>query len=178
MGDVVSRGVRAASTMGQLRNALRAYAVSAAHPGAVLDHLHRLAHALGEPVFATVTYLVVEPASGECVLASAGHLPPLMVTGGRAELVEIAQCAPVGVRRPAACRERAFTLGPGSTLVLYTDGLVETRTRSIDDGLERLARAAAGARDGVDAMADALLTSGITDGQDDVALLVLRRRDG
>ncbi|HEX6754425.1 MAG TPA: SpoIIE family protein phosphatase [Mycobacteriales bacterium] len=181
VGDVVGRGLGAASAMGQLRSALAALALSTADPGAVLDGLERFADRVEGARLATVLYALLDPVDGTIAYSSAGHLPPLLVdpdgrprylTGGRSPLL----CA-----RPRGAPPRGHateTLPPGGTVLLYTDGLVERRGESLDVGLDRLSAAAAELDRGrppgewCDALLDALLAGG--KGDDDVALLGLR----
>jgi serine phosphatase RsbU (regulator of sigma subunit)/anti-sigma regulatory factor (Ser/Thr protein kinase) len=140
VGDVAGHGVRAAVTMGRLRTAIRTLARLELPPAETLQQLDELMHELGvrEPHFATCVYAVFDAVSGNCEIASAGHLPPLLVSpDGRSEFLDIAPSPPLGIGA-GAIQTRVFKIKDGSLLVLYTDGLVETRTSDIDDGLERL----------------------------------------
>jgi anti-sigma regulatory factor (Ser/Thr protein kinase) len=178
MGDVVSRGVRAASVMGQLRNALRAYALDGRPPAAVLDRLHGLLRSLERREMATLAYMVLDPVSLSYTLASAGHPPPLVLgEDGAVDLIEEGRGPPLGAVADALFHETSGELAPGTTLLLYTDGLVERRDMWIDEGLERLtveASAAAGAapEELVSRLLDGLVPAG--GGQDDVAVLAAR----
>jgi PAS domain S-box-containing protein len=175
IGDVAGRGVQAAALMGQLRNALRAYAHEAHPPAVALERLNGLAANLGRPVMATLVYLIFEPGSGLVRLANAGHLPPL-VTGpdGSTAYLEGGRSLPLGAGPTTPYTEAQYELEPGSTLLLYTDGLVERRGVSIDDGLVRLAHAASGAGvDDLEALCDHVLAAVGPGGEDDVALLAL-----
>src|SRR4051794_24786515 len=180
VGDVGGRGISAAATMGQIRNALRAYALKGAPPADVMDDLHRLVEAsAGTITFATAIYVAFDPATGEGELATAGHLPPLLVhTDGSTEYVQIPGCPPLGLSGAPACSATRFRLADGDTLWLYTDGLVESRRRPIDDGLSSLACAAGAARGDLEPIADALLATVPGTRADDVALLGFRRRGG
>ena len=176
IGDIGGRGVTAAALMGQVRNGLRAYALKAPSPGAALADLRAMCDRLDELVFATVTYIVYDPRSGAGVLSSAGHLPTLILDAHRgARFMDEPRCPPLGVGAGAPCREYRFTLEPGATLVLYTDGLVESRRRSLDTGLERLAEAARASVDDVQRLADDIVAALPGERQDDIALLALRR---
>jgi PAS domain S-box-containing protein len=176
IGDVGGRGIAAAATMGQLRNALRAYALKGARPAAVIDDMHALADATeGEIAFATLLYLELDLAEGKGEFAVAGHLPPLVVEAdGTARYLEIARCPPLGASGAPPCESRPLTLAPGATLWLYTDGLVESRAQPIDTGMAALAQAAASGGD-LEAIADAMLASLPGSREDDVALLGLER---
>jgi len=143
MGDVVGHGLGAASLMGQLRHAARAYALEGHSPSGVLDRLDRLVRGLEGAQMATLLYMVVDADLRTVRFASAGHVPPLAVgPDGRARFLEGAPNPPLGVFDSAAHTELDAELEPGSTIVLYTDGLVEERGVSIDEGLEALRQAA------------------------------------
>ena len=124
--------------MGQIRNALRAYALKGAGPGEVIDDLHALvAASAGAITFVTVVYVVLDPRTGAGELASAGHLP-------RADRRAAATSTRRAARRsgsaaPPPCTLGRFTLAPGETLWLYTDGLSSRAGAPIDDGLALLA---------------------------------------
>src|SRR4051812_24308858 len=147
VGDVGGRGMAAAATMGQLRNALRAYALKGAAPAAVMDDLHKLVDAsAGTIAFATAIYVALDAVTGEGGLATPGPLPPLLVhADGSTEYVAVPHCPPLGLSDAPACTATHFRLAAGDTLWLYTDGLVESRRRPIDHGLGELARAAGAA---------------------------------
>jgi PAS domain S-box-containing protein len=173
IGDVGGRGMQAAATMGQIRNALRAYALKGAGPAAVVDDLHALvAASAGAIAFVTLVYVVIDPATGTGELASAGHLPALIAGKG---YLEAPRCPPLGFSDAPACRLGRFTLAPGDTLWLYTDGLIESRERTLDAGLDALERAAASARGSLAEIADQLLAELPPSRDDDIALLGLRR---
>jgi PAS domain S-box-containing protein len=142
-GDVMGKGLTAAAGMGRVRNALRALALTDPRPAAVLAGLDRLfiATELDEQV-TTVAYLVLDPASGEGMAGSAGHLPPLMLSADDAPRLDRAEAGtPLGWASPR--QQYAFQLPPGSTAVLYSDGLVENRRRGLDAGLDELVAVAA-----------------------------------
>jgi PAS domain S-box-containing protein len=179
VGDVAGRGVRAAAVMGQLRAALRAYAAEA--PDDVAGVIERTSEFFVrfEPAeMATLLYGVADARERTLVHAVAGHLPPLVLEPGRPPRVATTTPAPpLGVR---AGPYRAEAIGPlpaGSTIVLYTDGLVERRREPIDAGLERLRQAAAGReRDSLATLCDHLVsaTGAEVEHEDDLALLAIR----
>lgn len=141
VGDVAGHGVRAAVTMGRLRTALHTLANLELPPAEALHVMHELMVELGEqePHFATCVYAVYDATTGTLEIASAGHLPPLLVRpDGSNELLEVPPAPPLGVAGGAAIESREFTVEDGSLFVIYTDGLVESRGRDIDDGLARL----------------------------------------
>jgi PAS domain S-box-containing protein len=175
IGDVAGRGVPAAAIMAQLRNALRAYAFELHPPAAALERLNGLAWTLGQSVMATVIYLVFDPSSGRVRLANAGHLPPLKVDpDGSGLYLKEGRSLPLGVQRITAYSDAEYELSPGSTLLLYTDGLIEKRRKPIDEGLARLA-ASVGDEHGVDLeqLCDRLLARLGPSAEDDVTLLTL-----
>ncbi|MDA0170234.1 SpoIIE family protein phosphatase [Solirubrobacter taibaiensis] len=173
IGDVGGRGLEAAATMGQIRNALRAYALKGVSPAEVIDDLHALVDQTGgEIAFVTVVYVVLDLATGRGEVATAGHLPPLIAGVG---FVDMPRCPPLGFGGATDCESSAFSLAVGQTLWLYTDGLVEGRKRPIDTGLAMLADAAGRAEGPLGAIADQLLVSLPAARDDDIALLGLRR---
>jgi anti-sigma regulatory factor (Ser/Thr protein kinase) len=126
--------------MGQLRTAIHTLARLELPPAESLQQLNELMHTLGErePHFATCAYAVFDAVSGGCEVAVAGHLPPLLVRpDGSNEYLDVAPAPPLGVGE-GPIESRQFTIEDGSLFLLYTDGLVENRTRDIDDGLNRL----------------------------------------
>ena len=179
MGDVVGRGVAAASLMGQLRNALRAYAVDGHGPAETLEKLNDLLHEVGasELQMATLVFAIFEPESGSLRVANAGHPPPLVVgPDGEATYLAEATGVPLGAVRGARYAETLDAIAPGATLVLYTDGLVEDRSHPLDEGLERLRTAASEGPSDPQELCDTLakLAAGDMGMRDDVAVLALR----
>lgn len=178
IGDVVGHGVRAATTMSELRNALRAFAVEGHGPGEALHQLDRVVHAtIGIRMIATVLFLIIDAAQGTVTLARAGHPPPALRTAdGQVRFLETESMLPLGVDDRVPPSDATHPIGPGETLLLFTDGLVERRRESITVGLERLRAALAGAPEGVEEICEHVLEH-TSDGQppgDDVALLAVR----
>src|SRR4051812_7288259 len=176
MGDVVGRGIPAASLMGQLRNGLRAYAIEGHSPAAVLERLDRLVQSLNPGRMATLLYMVLEPDGRNAVFANAGHLPALVVEDERKpRLLEGARGVPLGVLPYASFDETGARLEPASTLVLYTDGLVEERGISIETRLDELQRVASAPFEGPNELCQQLLHEMLPEGPgvDDVAVLAL-----
>ncbi|MDH6119095.1 PAS domain S-box-containing protein [Kitasatospora sp. GAS204A] len=172
VGDVMGSGINAAATMGQLRTATRTLAGLDLDPAQVLHHLDRITQGLEETI-ATCVYAVFDPHRAQCRIAMAGHLPPVLIRSDRAPaLLDLPTGAPLGVGGvpfEATSRE----LGPGDRLVLYTDGLVETRDQPIDSRLRTLLDLLAEPRLPLEATCDRLLSAlRDPDGHDDVALLI------
>ncbi|MER5789207.1 SpoIIE family protein phosphatase [Streptomyces sp. NPDC001980] len=176
IGDVMGRGVRAAAVMGQLRTAVRAYARLDLPPHEVLQLLDGLATEIDPNQIATCVYAVHDPNEGRLVYASAGHLPILVRDeNGGVLRTEEPTGPPLGTGGWVHA-SASVPLGPGSTAVLYTDGLVERRDADLDQGIEALAHALAGATGTPQVICDRLVRSaGVTaDHDDDVAVLVLQ----
>jgi chemotaxis family two-component system sensor kinase Cph1 len=173
VGDVAGHGLDAAGAMAQLRNALRAYLVEGATPAEAVQALDRLMAWLLPEHTATLVLALVDLGSGEVHLVCAGHLPPyLLQAGGDVSALEVPPALMLGVI-PGAMSTATFTLAPGAGLVLFSDGIVERRDESIDEGLERL-RTVLGSRD-PDQRVDAALRSRDPLAEDDATLLVLHR---
>lgn len=179
LGDVVGKGVAAAAVMGRLRNALRAFATSIDGPAEVLSRVDDFAARFGTDDLATIVYGVLDTGTGELRFSSAGHLPPLLVgRDGTTAFLPQEPDVPVGVAAEDGRHEHRVRLEAGATLVLYSDGLVEDRKRSLDEGLAELAVAAVVAATAPDleaacaSIVDVLV--GPTGGADDVAVLLLR----
>jgi anti-anti-sigma factor len=175
VGDVVGRGLTAAATMGQLRTAIRAYALENPSPASVLEQMSRLVGQLEAGQMATVVYAVLDPGSETLTYASAGHPAPLLLgPDGTATYLEGGRSMPLGVA-PGARPEAVTAIEPGSTLILYTDGLIERRGHSIDEGLETLRRAVEASNASLNELCDeGLVASGRRDAEDDVAVLATK----
>ena len=153
IGDVMGHDIAAAAAMGQLRSVLRSCAADGDPPALVLDRLDRLVSSFAMADLATVVYARLDRRpDGSALLtwANAGHPPPLLLTpDGEARFLEEGASVMIGVpaSQPASEHARAQgeqVLPPGSTLLMYTDGLVERRGRDLDEQLADLARTAAG----------------------------------
>jgi PAS domain S-box-containing protein len=176
MGDVAGKGLAGASMVGRLRSALRAYALEG-HDGArVVEQLNRLLWTEAEESqMATMLYVIVDPAANVVRWVNAGHPAPLMVVDGEPQFLEGAGSVPLGVLPFPTYEEVSTRMDPGSSLVLYTDGLVERPGEHIDDGMAQLAARVREAADEPDALCDHLLATLVPAGgaMDDVAILVL-----
>jgi serine phosphatase RsbU (regulator of sigma subunit) len=179
VGDVAGHGVRAAVTMGRLRTAIQTLAMLELPPAESLQQLNELMQMMGErePHFATCAFAIYDAVTGSLEVASAGHLPPLLVPPkGRSEFLDVSPAPPLGVGE-GPISSRTFKIKDGSLLVLYTDGLVESRGRDIDDGLKRLQSVFGppSVKEPIEALATAALAGVSSDRyRDDVALLVAR----
>ncbi|MFE2266883.1 ATP-binding SpoIIE family protein phosphatase [Streptomyces griseosporeus] len=176
IGDVMGRGVRAAAVMGQLRTAVRAYARLDLPPHEVLQLLDGLATEIDANQIATCVYAVHDPNEGRLMYASAGHLPILVRDENGTVLRADEPTGPPLGTGGWVHASGSVPLGPGSTAVLYTDGLVERRNEDLDEGIAALERALAGATGTPQVVCDRLVRSaGVTaDHDDDVAVLVLQ----
>jgi serine phosphatase RsbU (regulator of sigma subunit) len=147
IGDVVGHGVRAAALMGQLRTALRAYALEGFRPGQVLERLDRLLQSLRGRGMATAACATFDPETGKLLFASAGHPPPAVAApDGAPRLVETSPGVPLGVLPSSEYADHEVTLGDADIFLFYTDGLVEVRGESLDLGLGRLLDTMRGSR--------------------------------
>lgn len=178
IGDVVGHGVEAASDMGQLRAAVRAYALTTAdQPADLVRKVKAYVTSTGVGEMATLAFLTLDPAARKLRVASAGHFPPLLLTPGGAWFArECGLTTPLGVYDPDGESEAVLELGSGTTVVLYTDGLVERRGHDLNEGLERLRAVAGDHRGSVEDLCDHLLLELLPEGErsDDVALLAFR----
>jgi PAS domain S-box-containing protein len=179
VGDVVGRGLGAASAMGQLRSAVRALAGADRRPGEVLGHLDTFVEEVEPARFATLAYAEVHPDRGEVTMALAGHMPPVLFGAGEPPRLYMGgRSTPLGMPLAGGARpEATFSLTPGAGFLLYTDGLVERRTEAIDAGFDRLLAAIAAMPDPAPAdLAGALPDRLVEHGApgDDVCLLGFR----
>ncbi|WP_327181738.1 SpoIIE family protein phosphatase [Streptomyces sp. NBC_01334] len=174
VGDVMGNGIDAAATMGRLRTATCAYADLDLEPGDVLRHLDKITCDL-EHYIVTCLYAVYDPRTRQCRIANAGHMPPALAGPGRdPTLLELPPGAPLGVGG-VPFETTTVELAPGDLLVLYTDGLVETRLHPIDDRLAVLLSFLDEPARPLEELCD-LLLYGLRhpDDHDDVALLIAR----
>ncbi|WP_327254730.1 ATP-binding SpoIIE family protein phosphatase [Streptomyces sp. NBC_01244] len=183
VGDVMGHSMTSAAIMGQLRTTAQTLAQLDLPPAEVLHHLDEQAQRLGSDRMATCLYAVYDPVSHRITIANAGHPPPVLLhLGGRAEVLRVPPGAPIGV---GGVDFEAVELDApaGATLVLYTDGLVESRLRDVWTGIEQLRErlATTAQLTGLDhpppleALCDDILDMlGPGDRDDDIALLAAR----
>jgi serine phosphatase RsbU (regulator of sigma subunit)/anti-sigma regulatory factor (Ser/Thr protein kinase)/putative methionine-R-sulfoxide reductase with GAF domain len=175
IGDVVSRGLRAATVMAQIRTALRTYAFDGDEPSVVLERLGRVVRGLERREMVTLTYAVLDSSTRELTYATAGHPPPLVVDATGARYLEESGGAPLGALPYARYDDSTVRLRPDSIVVFYTDGLVERRDRTLSEGMERLAAAVESPEQSPEDVCEALFGELVDDEtSDDVALLVAR----
>ncbi|TXS46254.1 PAS sensor protein, partial [Streptomyces sp. uw30] len=175
IGDVQGHSAGAATIMGQMRTAVRAYAVEGHPPDVVVSHANRLLVGMETDLFATCCYVELDMEEGTTLFVRAGHLSPLLRhPDGTTEEVLVEGGPPLGVLADAEFPLTSVALSPGTVLAMVTDGLVEAADLPLDAGMERT-RVALAAADPEDParMADALLGDGRRR-EDDVALLLLR----
>ena len=177
VGDVAGHDITAAATMGQLRSALRALIGEVDGPAALIARVQDNWDYLGLDRMATVVWASLDPATGELAVASAGHPPPLMVSGGKGRFLPLEASPPLGAPLSIDIVDWTTTMPSGATLLLYTDGLVEDRLQDIDVGLDRLlASALAAGTTDPELMCDAILAEVAGEERsDDVALLAITR---
>ncbi|MDJ0341052.1 SpoIIE family protein phosphatase [Streptomyces sp. H10-C2] len=174
VGDVMGSGINAAATMGQLRIVARTLAGLGLEPDAVLTHLDDITAGLDDTM-ATCVFAVYDPHHLHCRIATAGHLPPVLTRPGHApELLDLPTGAPLGVGG-VPFETIQLPLRISDELVLYTDGLVETRDQDIDVRLEALTDLLSHPRRPLEETCDLLLGAlRHADDHDDVALLIAR----
>ncbi|WP_428339661.1 SpoIIE family protein phosphatase [Mycobacterium sp.] len=179
VGDCVGRGLSAAAVMGQLRASARALLLTGAEPARLLEELDAVAELIPDAFCTTVFLAILDTESGEFAYSCAGHPPAVLAAPGVPHtLISNARSVPLAVQRKISRPQASLTLPPGSTLMLYTDGLVERRDVTLDDGIEHLgATVARGLHQTVDDVADAVLSELAPPGgyDDDIAIVVYRR---
>jgi anti-sigma regulatory factor (Ser/Thr protein kinase)/putative methionine-R-sulfoxide reductase with GAF domain len=178
IGDVVGHGVRAAALMGQLRTALHAYAMQDYGPARTLELVDRFVQAMPDYAMATAAYAVLEPDTGEVQIASAGHLPPIVVSHGGGHVVDITPSAPLGAFSYGRVHEHELVLAPGETLVFYTDGLVERPGTPLTESIDQLLEVVKGAHS-VDDLCRRAIDRMVPAGglRDDVAIVAIQNSE-
>ncbi|MGD0557453.1 MAG: SpoIIE family protein phosphatase [Streptosporangiaceae bacterium] len=174
VGDVMGHGPAAAAVMAQLRAAAHALAQLDLEPAELLSHLDRTTTTLRRPVLATCVYAVIDPASQSCVLSAAGHLPPVLaMPDGATRVPDLPAGQSLGLGMAVYGQSR-IKLPPGTVIALYTDGLVETRTRSFDQGISALRAVLDCRHDQLGTACDTLIASLAERAEDDVTVVLAR----
>lgn len=175
IGDVSGHGLPAATTMASLRHAALAYAVQDPSPSSVLARLSDFVNSAPHDYFATMLCVLIDVGAHRLTAASAGHLPPLLIDGAGGQFVELDANVPIGVARKSPYVQSTVAVRPKTTLIAFTDGLVERRGETLDVGLARLREAATDAALPLDGLliklADALTSQG---NPDDTAMVGIR----
>ncbi len=174
VGDVSGHDVQAAAAMGRLRTAARALAARSRGPVQLLNRLRDAWDHLDVERTATVVVAALDPGENAVVVSIAGHPSPLLIADGVASHVAIRPDTPLGAP-PVHAEERRVPLPPGSTLLLYSDGLVEMKRRPLSEGLELLRTSVEGMDGSLEALCDTVLSSIASERSDDLALLAIRR---
>ena len=178
VGDCVGRGLPAAAVMGQLRSSARALLINGAQPALLLEQLDSAAALIPNAYCTTVFLAVVDTESGLLQYSNAGHMPAVLAgPGSAAALLTDATSVPLAVRRDGPRPQATRVLPPGSTLMLFTDGLVERKRELIDDGIGRAAEVLSETSTmPLDAVADAILRelAPAAGYDDDVAMVIYR----
>ena len=180
VGDVVGRGLDAAAVMGQLRSAGRALLLESRSPAHVLSALDRFAALVPGATCSTVFCGVVDPSAATLRYSSAGHPPAVLADEqGRSQLLEAARGLPLAVLEGVDRPEAQVSLPPGSTLLLYTDGLVERREEALDEGIGRaVTTLVAGRHLATDVLSGLLTDQLLADAPDDDVAFLLYRSPG
>jgi Stage II sporulation protein E (SpoIIE) len=174
VGDAMGHGPEAAAVMAQLRAAAHVLADLDLPPDALLGRLNRMAATVADGTFATCVCATVDPARGTCVIARAGHLPPILaLPDGSTDVIDLPPGLPLGLGE-VTFHAIQTTLPPRATLALYTDGLVESRNRPFDEGIVALRAALAAAVGPLGARCGSIIESLGQRGEDDTTLVLVR----
>jgi len=175
IGDVSGHGLHAATTMALLRHATLAYAAQEHSPATVLTKLSDFVNSEAHDYFATVLCALIDAEAHRLTIASAGHMAPLLIDGDDGRFLELDANVPIGVARATDYRDTTASVAPNSTLVAFTDGLVERRGEVLDTGLARLRDVATGQRLALDDLVDKLTRDVASEEhQDDTAIVVIK----
>ena len=174
VGDITGHGIDAVTGMIAARNALRGLAATGAGPAELLWHLNHAACYLTEGIAGTVVCGRYDPETRVLRWARAGHLPPVLVRDGAAEMLPLPGGVLLGLDPDAEYEEAVLPMRSGDTLLLFTDGLIERRADSISDALREFTRASVPAGPDAAAHADRILSSAISDTGDDACLVAVR----
>ncbi|MEU5634927.1 SpoIIE family protein phosphatase [Streptomyces rishiriensis] len=176
VGDVAGHGIEAATSMVVLRNALRGLAVTGAGPGQLLSWLNIVAHHLTGSITATAVCGLYDPSRHTLRWARAGHLPPVLVRDAQAAPLPLLRGMLLGAVPDTEYEEEEVQLAADDTLLMYTDGLIERRDRSVEESLTQLLVQARTAPPTLDQQLDRLLTYSRSDTDDDTCIVGIRLR--
>lgn len=171
VGDITGHGIKGATGMVVLRNALRGLAATGAGPAQLLKWLNLVAHHLTDNIMATAICGLYDPITRVLRWARAGHLPPMLIRDGRGDFLPELPGLLLGALAEASYVEAELQLEPGDTLLLYTDGLVERRDVPLDDCLERLRVTVSGIGHDLENLLDHLLTHSESNTDDDTCIV-------
>ena len=178
IGDVSGHGLRAATAMASLRHAALAFASEDSRPGSVLARLSDFVNTTEHTYFATMLCMLIDIPARRLTVASAGHVAPLLLDGDDGHFVKFEVNVPIGVQRDSPYHEASVSVAPYSTLIAFTDGLVERRGEPLDAGLARLREAAAEPRAALDELLGRVARSLAShDHHDDTAIVGIRWRN-
>jgi hypothetical protein len=174
VGDVMGHGPESTAVMAELRVTARVLAGLDLPPAEMLRRLDRPASSLPRVTLATCAYAVIDPGAGACTLAGAGHLPPVLaLPDGTTRVPDVPAGPSLGIG-PSAYGQAWIKLPPGTVLALYTDGLVETRTRSYEQGIAGLRSVLGREHHNLETACDALLEALAARREDDVTMVLAR----
>jgi serine phosphatase RsbU (regulator of sigma subunit) len=174
VGDVMGHGTEAAAVMAQLRAAAHALAQLDLEPAQLLAQLDEVTATVRRPMLATCVYAIIDPASQSCTLSAAGHLPPVLaMPDGTTRVPDLPAGQSLGLGS-AVYGQARIKFPPGTVIALYTDGLVETRTRSFDQGILALRSVLPGTPGQLDTACDRLISSLAERFEDDVTVVLAR----
>jgi hypothetical protein len=174
VGDVMGHGPEAATVMSRLSAAAYALADLDLPPAEVFMQLNRTAIALPQATLATCAYAVIDPGHQSCEIATAGHLPPVLVMpDGTTRVPDLPDGQSLGIG-PTRYGQVSIRLRPGTILALYTDGLVETRTRSFDQGILALRSVLSRQHQNLDGICEELIVSFGENNEDDITVVLAR----
>jgi anti-sigma regulatory factor (Ser/Thr protein kinase) len=176
IGDVAGHGLEAASLMGQLRLAVRAYALEGHPPGVIAERTDALLRDVAEDEMATLLLVVLDVETRIATTVGAGHPRPIAISSSGARLLDVESAPPLGLGGRGSYPETTVVVDPGATLLLYTDGLIDRPDLPIDDGISRLLETAEANDDAeVNEICDRILSAMVHgDASDDIAVLALR----